>query len=231
MHDPAANVRAAAPRKWRRAWAAVLSAAVLALALPATDALAQAAARLYQVEVVIFSQPAGSLEFPPRQGSPLADSGTPVAPAPDEPAAEDPDAPPLSEASPVLPAGFSSARLPLVLGATAARLNRGGYQLLWHQAWVQPAVDRGAPELAVLAALGQGTATPDLSGVIHLSARRFLHLGIDLELRSGATLVAQMRQQRRIGLSVQQYFDDPRVGVIAVVTPVPVDADHSPPAP
>jgi hypothetical protein len=228
MHDPAANARAAASRETRHARAAVLAITMLALGLAATDVFAQAAGRLYQVEVVIFSQPAGSLEFPPRQAPPLVDSRAPV---PDELAVDDPDAPPIPEPSPVLPAGFSSARLPLSLGAAATRLNSGGYQLLWHQAWVQPAVNRGAPELAVLAALGQGTATPDLSGVIHLSARRFLHLGIDLELRSGAKLVAELRQQRRIRLSMQQYFDDPRIGVIAVVTPIAVEAGQSPPVP
>lgn len=229
MHDPAANARAAASREWRSARRAIFSLALLALGLATTDAFAQATGRVYQVEVVIFSQPPGSLELPPRQDPPRLEADAVTAPGPD--GLPDPDAPPVPEPSSLLPAGFSAARLPLALGAVATRLNRGGYQLLWHQAWVQPAVDRDAPELAVLAALGQGTASPDLSGIIHLSAGRFLHLGVDVELRSGATRVAKLNQRRRIRLSVQQYFDDPRIGVIALVTPVAVDAGQSPPAP
>jgi hypothetical protein len=229
MHDPLATARAAASREEQRAHRALFAFAMLALGLAATDALAQAPGRAYQVEVVIFAQPDGSLEFPPRQDVP------PASPEPGSGAlpADDPDAPPgavAEEAAPLLPAGFSGARLPLSLEAVAARLNRGGYQLLWHQAWVQPAVSRGVPELAVLAALGQGPATPDLSGVIHLSAGRFLHLGLDLELRSAGTVVAELRQRRRIRLSAQQYFDHPRIGVVAVVTPVAIDA-QAPPAP
>jgi hypothetical protein len=232
MHDPLAIARAAASREGRRARRALVALAMLTLGLAGTEALAQAAGRAYQVEIVIFAQPDGSLEFPPRQD--LPPGGAPALPAPGSVAlpADDPDAPPgavAEEAAPLLPAGFSGARLPLALEAVAARLNRGGYQLLWHQAWVQPTVNRGVPELAVLAALGQGPATPDLSGVIHLSAGRFLHLGLDLELRSAETVVAELRQRRRIRLSAQQYFDHPRIGVIALVTPIAIDDQAAPP--
>jgi hypothetical protein len=123
-------------------------------------------------------------------------------------------------ATAALPAGFLPPGNPLALRNVAARLNTGGYRLLWHQAWVQPATGRTAVDLELLAPLGQGHATPGLTGTIQLAARRFLHLGVDLEWQSAGTLEARMRQQRRMRLNEDHYLDHPRIGVIAVVTPL-----------
>ena len=60
------------------------------------------------------------------------------------------------------------------------------------------------------------------AGRISLSLGRFLHLGMDLELGSGTGAEAQLRQRRRIRLGQDQYYDHPRIGVIAVVHPVEV---------
>jgi hypothetical protein len=212
---------------------ALLLCAALSLGLAAADARGE---RLYQVELVVFSQPAGtSVELPPRTRAPAdvpaaALGGEEGAGAEENPA-HDPGA--AAGGTPwTLPAGFSAPRDPLRLNNVATRLNTRGYRLLWHQAWVQPPiVARQAVDLDVLAGLGRGPATQGLSGAVTLSLRRFLHLGVALELRSGGQLDAELQQQRRIRLGADQYFDHPRIGVIAVVHPVGADSGQpsSPP--
>lgn len=75
-------------------------------------------------------------------------------------------------------------------------------------------------DLPLLAALGQGRADAALLGRISLTSARFLHLGMQLELRSGESLAAEMDQRRRVRPGVDQYYDHPRIGVIAVVTEI-----------
>jgi len=207
-----------------------------ALALTAPAAQAQ---RAYQVELVVFAHPAGSsAERAPRADA--ARSAGDARPLLDTDAAGDEElidfAALLSEpqdpgALAVLPAGFQPPGSPLALRNVAARLNTGGYRLLWHQAWVQPATGRSAVDLDLLASLGKGHATPGLTGTIHLAARRFLHLGVDLEWQSAGTLEARMRQQRRMRLNEEHYLDHPRIGVIAVVTPLAASGAQGSPAP
>jgi len=209
-------------------------AAALALAAPAAQAQ-----RAYQVELVVFAHPAGSsAERAPRadamgsagNASPLLEGDTEgdeelidLAAMLGEP--QDPGAPAM------LPAGFQPPGNPLALRNVAARLNTGGYRLLWHQAWVQPATGRSNVDLELLATLGNGHATPGLTGTIQLAARRFLHLGVDLEWQSAGTLEARMRQQRRMRLNEEHYLDHPRIGVIAVVTPLGASGSQDSPNP
>lgn len=194
---------------------AVLLSPLLALSFPSGYAGAQPAGPLYQVEVVIFAQPPGtSAELPPLPGTEAE-----IPPALGDSLDDDawPDA---NHAEPSLPEGFTVAVMPRQLDAVARRLNTGGFQLLWHQAWIQPPAERDGAELSLLAALGQGTASSALSGRIDLSAGRFLHLGVDIELQSETGLEATMHQRRRIRPRVEQYFDHPRIGIVAVITPV-----------
>lgn len=187
--------------------------------MPAGLAAQDASQRLYQVEVVIFAQPPGtSAERGPRKAPELFQTGGEAGlDAQDESLSGDSD---VEEPAPVSPLarGYASPRAPLTLANVAARLNTGGYRLLWHQAWVQPASDATAADLGVLAALGQGRAASDLSGAISLWQGRFLHLGMELEWRSADGPKAELRQRRRVRTGVDQYFDHPRIGAIAVVT-------------
>jgi hypothetical protein len=205
---------------------------VLAAAFGLRDVSAQTPPRLYQVEVVIFSQPAGtSVERPPRQPVPADETlaEDTFGPQRDE-RAETGTGADLAELDPalsILPEGFSVSQLPLMLGPVARRLNTGGYRLLWHQAWVQSPMTREGPELALLAALGQGPVTPGLEGTISLVAGRFLHLGLNLVLNSQAGREAELRQRRRLRPTIQQYFDHPHIGVVAVVRPVETGPDQS----
>lgn len=198
---------------------------VLALAAASGAATAQAPERLYQVEVVVFAQPAGrSVELPPRRPVPLDDRGAEQEAGMGTPDGVDPGPAglPGEDEGFLLPDGFAPARQPRALDAVARRLNTGEYRLLWHQAWVQPPQEGAGEALTLLAGLGQGPADPELAGRISLSLGRFLHLGMDLELGSGTGAEAQLRQRRRIRLGQDQYYDHPRIGVIAVVHPVEV---------
>jgi hypothetical protein len=200
-HDTAAVVRLA-----------LLLGAALPTGLAAQDA---PAGRLYQVEVVIFAHPQGtSSERSPRGPAELIE----VDGEPGLDAADDAVASPSPQAR-----GYAPPRAPLALSNVAARLNTGGYRLLWHQAWVQPAGDTAPAELAALAALGQGRATQQLDGTISLSQGRFLHLGMELEWRSATGLEAELRERRRIRTGTDQYFDHPRIGAIAVVNTLRAD--------
>ncbi len=203
--------------------------AMLGLVLPAGLAAQDSGQRLYQVEVVIFAQPEGtSVERGPRQSREPGEARQRAglgAGLEDEFETGDEEAPaePAAAGNPVAPLdrGYTAPSAPLALANVAARLNTGGYRLLWHQAWVQPASDATAADLNVLAALGRGRTSPDLGGAISLWQGRFLHLGMELEWRSAAGLRAELRQRRRVRTGVDQYFDHPRIGVIAVVTELP----------
>ena len=207
--------------------AATLAFLVLAAATvlaPARNAFAQdSAERLYQVEIVIFKHPSGaSVELPPRPAMPapdaLADGGMDTVELEDPvPADADEPAEMPADSRPPLPVGLGPPRLPLQLSAVARALDTRGYRLLWHQAWTQPAATRDGISLTVLAALGQGRADPGLSGVVSVTAGRFLHLGMDLELESAAGLEAELEQRRRLRLDQEHYFDHPVIGAIAVV--------------
>jgi hypothetical protein len=203
---PNPSARAAAGAGLARTLLAVLSLGLL-VADGAAAQTASASPRLYQVEVVVFGHPPGaSLEKPPARPEEPLDF---LAPSVDE-----------RTESPVLPVGVSAPLAARQLDAVARRLNTGGYRLLWHQSWVQAAGARGGMPLAILAALGRGVADPALSGSISLEAGRFLHLGLELELASPDGLEAQLSERRRMRLNEQHYFDGPRVGVIALITPV-----------
>lgn len=208
--------------------AIVRLALLLGAALPAGLAAQDApAVRLYQVEVVIFAQPQGtSVERSPRGPTELivtdgeAGLDATADASPDDAAVADPAESPAPRSR-----GYAPPRAPLALSNVAARLNTGGYRLLWHQAWVQPAGDTAPADLARLAALGQGRATPELGGTISLSQGRFMHLGMELEWRSATGLEAELRERRRIRTGTDQYFDHPRIGAIAVVKEIRAGAD------
>ena len=229
-NEPACNVtRAPAPR--RGAWLAPLLGAALLLGFAPVQGGAQETQRRYQVEVVIFAQPSGtSVELPPLQEAPESEPDAGPAPAPEAEMMPDPGVPAaLAEMDPILPVGVASPAAPRQLDAVARRLNTGGYRLVWHQAWVQPALGREGLDLATLAALGQGPATPALSGTIRLSAGRFLHLGMAIELESEHGLEATLQQERRVRLGDEHYFDHPHIGIIAVVNRYEPDGAQSAP--
>lgn len=227
MHDGQPLESRPQRRRAPRGLATLVAGSIIAslAALPPGPATAQDAAqddapRLYQVEVVIFEQPSGaSIERPPRAAPATAPGAGSEPPGDADPSWLD-AAPEAMEATLQLPAGFAGPGAPLKLANVAARMNTGGFRLLWHHAWIQPALSGEGPELPLLATLGPGRAQAGISGTITLTAGRFLHLGFELELRTAAGLEAELRQRRRVRFNEEHYFDDPRIGVIAVVSPV-----------
>ncbi|MEN8206267.1 MAG: CsiV family protein [Pseudomonadota bacterium] len=107
-----------------------------------------------------------------------------------------------------------------------------GYSVLFHKAWRQPAYDsRNAIAYPVDTSIRSGSKS--LSGQIKLVRERYLHLDVDLLLGSaraatelsysedaGGSPVYQLSEKRRIKKSGKvHYFDHPRFGMIAIVTP------------
>lgn len=227
-HRPLRSIKPAPDwRRWLSKAARTGLGALLIATLGGTGALAAAEARLYQVEVVVFAQPPDtSVEKAPLPRvlvpEPIAAELEPIGPD-GEPELSQEALPPEDESSDELPDGVSGPALPQKLNAVARRLDSGGYRLLWHQSWVQPATQRGGLSLSlpVLAALGGGPAQAALSGTINLAAGRFLHLGLDLELTSAEGIEALLQDRRRLRVNEEHYIDHPHLGVIVVVTRVP----------
>jgi hypothetical protein len=176
----------------------------------------------FQVEVVIFRQPAAAsaeaMPAPPRPAFGSAAEPIPLI----GPGAVLRDATSVvPEVTDTLPKGFAPAALQTDLEGVARRLNTGGYRLLWHQAWVQPASVRGdgtAVPLQLVAGLGHGDADPDLQGTITLAAGRYLHLAIDASLPAEQGGAFRLEQRRRVRVGETHYYDSARLGAIALVT-------------
>jgi hypothetical protein len=106
-----------------------------------------------------------------------------------------------------------------------------GYTVLFHRAWRQLAYDRNeAVAYPVHSIVGNGRNS--VEGTVKLLRERYLHLDMDLFLMSsngdskilysddaGNIPVFELREKRRIKSTELQYFDHPRFGVIARVTP------------
>jgi hypothetical protein len=107
------------------------------------------------------------------------------------------------------------------LADVASRLERlQAYDLLLHLGWQQAAPDVSeAPELD-FALLGVDPAL--VSGTAKLFSRRYLHLALDVELDDGAGLQTYpaINDSRRIRLEELHYFDQPQLGIIAMVSRV-----------
>jgi len=104
------------------------------------------------------------------------------------------------------------------------------YAVVFHKAWRQPAYDNAnAVGYPVYTAAGNGR---NIEGTVRLTRERFLHMDTDLLMMSEdsrndvvdinapyADPVYALREKRRIKSRVLHYFDHPRFGMIATVTP------------
>jgi Peptidoglycan-binding protein, CsiV len=188
------------------AWLA-LPVLLLLLAVPA----ARAETGLYDVEVIIFSN--GSA----RTDDELMDRpGTDTAPA----------------RVPFTASAFTelSADAYRMNGIRSALAGSGRYRVLFHRVWRQAAYDRGhAVGYPVHTSAASGRDS--LTGTITLLKERYLHLDVDLLLTTGGNAPAayqsgtgslpvyRLAEKRRIRSNELHYFDHPRFGVIARVTP------------
>ncbi len=104
-----------------------------------------------------------------------------------------------------------------------AALNRSAqYRTLAYVAWRQPVTDRADARPVSLSERG-GNDTAWVDGTATVAVERYLHLALDLQLHLPGTdaQAAQIRltEQRRMRSRELHYFDNPRFGVIALITP------------
>ncbi len=106
-----------------------------------------------------------------------------------------------------------------------------GYRVLFHRAWRQPAYDRArAIDYPVHALADSGRNS--VEGSITLIKERYLHLDVNLLLMTargstpalyadgpGSRPAFRLAEKRRIKSNELHYFDHPRFGMIARVTP------------
>jgi hypothetical protein len=169
----------------------------------------------YDVELVIF-QHLGSSESPESWALESAAAGERMS-IPDEeptPFSAQSAAPPTTAAFPALaPAKFK-------LTAVEDTLRRSRkYRPLAHIGWTQPGFPRTEAKYFPLSSLVDPST--GVVGQVALSRGRYLHLTLDLVFappeEGGQRYV--VRQTRRMRSNERHYFDHPRFGVIAIITP------------
>jgi hypothetical protein len=101
----------------------------------------------------------------------------------------------------------------------------GAYRVLAHRLWRQSAYDRNSA-VPYLLHTTAGSSVREVDGSITLIRERYLHLAVDLTLASPGALY-RLDETRRIRSGELHYFDNPRFGVIARVTPY--ESDESAP--
>lgn len=185
-----------------------------ALALLASTG-AVAALDQYDVEVIVFSNDAAAGDDENTQEPGTA--GRPAA-----------GAVPASEFIELSAADY---RLNNIRGGLASAR---GYRVLFHRAWRQPVYDRAhAIDYPVHGVAAGGRSSVD--GTVTLIRERFLHLDVDLLLQTsagnGMPAAFRLNERRRIRSDELHYFDHPRFGVIARVTPYAAAAEPAAVAP
>jgi Peptidoglycan-binding protein, CsiV len=110
-------------------------------------------------------------------------------------------------------------------GVAGALQRSGAYKVLAHRLWRQDAYDRHSA-VPYLLYTTQDSANYEVNGSITLIRERYLHLAIDLALTSPGSLY-RLDETRRMRSGELHYFDNPRFGVIAKVTPY--ESDESAP--
>jgi len=105
------------------------------------------------------------------------------------------------------------------------------YAVVFHKAWRQPAYDNASAVGYPVHTIA-GNGRNNIEGSIRLTRERFLHLDADLMMGAKGSHTAvddlnapytfpvfTLREKRRIRSNVVHYFDHPRFGMIATVTP------------
>ena len=104
------------------------------------------------------------------------------------------------------------------------------YRPLVHLAWRQVVPGRQSAKPVALPGARNNPDRASVDGLVRVTVERYLHLDLDLRLHlpAGAEPAAsaeygepeiRLRQQRRMRSKELHYFDHPRFGVIALITP------------
>ena len=141
----------------------------------------------YQVELIVFSHPAGNdaeqwdatpnLAYPSASRLLADEVSTPVVISQPEQAA--PTAPLQPAAFTILPSSQQALR-----NKAAAIQRSSRYQILFHEAWNQQMTDQANALPIVLDRSGDGGAWPELQGTIKLYVARYLYLETNLWLNT-----------------------------------------------
>jgi len=139
----------------------------------------------------------------------------------------------------IMPSGFFpedhftelAADLYTIENISRALGSSGRYSVLFHRAWRQLAYDKENAVAYPIHSLAEN-GRDSVEGIIKLVRERFLHLDVDVQLMSASegTEVLysdspnsqpafELIETRRIKSNVLHYFDHPRFGMIAKVTP------------
>jgi hypothetical protein len=119
--------------------------------------------------------------------------------------------------------------------------NSSGYTVLFHRAWRQVGYDAAHAIPYPIHFLAEN-GRDNIEGSVTLVRERYLHLDVDLSLMTasraaptrfadgmGSTPAFRLREKRRMRSRELHYFDHPRFGMIAMVTPY--DAPEEDPEP
>ncbi len=107
------------------------------------------------------------------------------------------------------------------------------YRPLAHLAWRQAVLDRDRAGAVSLPARGAKPGGAYVDGTVRVAVERYLHLYLDLQLHSAmpagfqqtgeldseAVPEFRLREHRRMRSKELHYFDNPRFGVLALITP------------
>jgi hypothetical protein len=179
----------------------------------------QAVLQSYDVELVIF-QHLGAGESPESWVLESATAGERMS-IPDEeptPFSTQSATPAATATFPALPA----AKFKLTAVEDTLRRSRK-YRPLAHVGWTQPGFPRTEAKYFPLSSLVDPST--GVVGQVALSRGRYLHLTLDLVFappeETGERYV--VRQTRRMRSNERHYFDHPKFGVIAIITPTAVE--------
>ncbi len=128
-------------------------------------------------------------------------------------------------------------------GVRGGLRNSSGYSVLFHRAWRQVGYD-AAHAIAYPIHSFAENGRDSIEGSVTLVRERYLHLDVDLLLMtaSGAAPAQysdgpssapafRLREKRRMRSREMHYFDHPRFGMIAMVTPYDAPEDEPEPEP
>lgn len=177
-------------------------AAATALLAPAPARPQAAASPVYEVEILVFTNPGGAREE-------LASTARGARSTTGDRAA---GAAQAARFVGTLPPGR------LKLGALRDKLAAGGsYRVLAHAGWSQVPASWGSGSGLTLQSVG--VTVPGLSGQVQLERGSYLHLGFALRyLPPGSASAQELVEMRRVKFNERHYYDHPAFGVVAMVS-------------
>lgn len=128
-------------------------------------------------------------------------------------------------------------------GVRSGLRNSSGYSVLFHRAWRQVGYDAAHAIAYPIHAFAEN-GRDSIEGSVTLVRERYLHLDVDLLLMTASAAAPaqysdgpnsapafRLREKRRMRSRELHYFDHPRFGMIAMVTPYDAPEDEPEPEP